>query len=48
MKKLLSRRFGYGPLPRGPLLPMTDDQAEEVWSNPHLKRLLELEALLKG
>lgn len=47
MKKLLQKHFGYGPLPRRPLLPMTDKQAEEVWANPYLAKLLELEISLK-
>lgn len=48
MKKLLNRTFGYGALPRRPLLPMSDHQIEEVFSNIHVKKLLELEDSLKS
>lgn len=46
MKKLLNRRFGYGALPRRPLLPMSDAKADDVFSDLYLTRLLELEATL--
>jgi hypothetical protein len=29
-------------------MPMTAEQAEEVWANPHLTKLLEMEASLEG
>lgn len=47
MKKLLNRHFGYGPLPRRPLLPMGDDRAAEVFASAHLARLLALEEELR-
>lgn len=46
MKRLLNRAFGYGILPRRPLLPMDDSKAEEIFSDVRLQRLLDLEATL--
>ncbi|KAL4935245.1 hypothetical protein BDV06DRAFT_229007 [Aspergillus oleicola] len=43
MKKILTRRFGYGERPRLPLVPMTDAAVEKVLENPHWKALLEKE-----
>ncbi|KAJ9143798.1 putative Dihydrodipicolinate synthase [Pleurostoma richardsiae] len=46
MKRLLNRQFGYGIRPRLPLLPMSDEKAEAVFSHKYLKELLELESTL--
>ncbi|KAL3479626.1 hypothetical protein BJX99DRAFT_255351 [Aspergillus californicus] len=43
MKKILSRRFGYGENPRLPLPPMSDAAVERVLENPYWKALIELE-----
>ncbi|KAL4875884.1 hypothetical protein BJY04DRAFT_223628 [Aspergillus karnatakaensis] len=46
MKKLLSRKFGYGERPRLPLLPMSDVAVDKVLENPYWKDLLEMEQRL--
>ncbi|EEA23371.1 hypothetical protein TMatcc_002231 [Talaromyces marneffei ATCC 18224] len=46
MKKLLNQHFGYGDKPRRPLLPMSDEKANEFFASPFLKALLEAEAAL--
>lgn len=48
MKKLLNHHFGYGSLPRRPLLPMSDEQFASVLSSEYFNRLLELEETLKS
>jgi hypothetical protein len=48
MKKLLNRHFGYGSLPRRPLLEMGDEQFASVLSSEHFNKLLELEESLKS
>lgn len=46
MKKLLNRQFGYSPLPRRPLLPMTNDEATPMFAHQFLNELLEREATM--
>jgi hypothetical protein len=48
MKKLLNHHFGYGSLPRRPLLPMSDEQFTSVLSSEQFTKLLELEESLKS
>ena len=46
MKMLLHREFGYNALPRRPLLPMTYEQAKQLYADTRMQSLLDLEKTL--
>lgn len=46
MKQILHRRFGYGKKPRRPLLPMSEDNADVLMSNPYIQNLMAAEEQL--
>jgi len=43
MKQILHRKFGYGKLPRRPLMPMSENAADVVLANRYLMRVFEEE-----
>ena len=47
-KYLLQKLYGYGGLPRKPLLPIEPDAAEALWTHPHTQELIRLERELTG
>jgi hypothetical protein len=46
MKQILHRRFGHGKLPRRPLLPMSEEEADAVLAHEYLLKVLEEELLI--
>ncbi|KAF5358638.1 hypothetical protein D9758_007748 [Tetrapyrgos nigripes] len=46
MKHLLSQVFGYGPLPRGPLLPLSEARGATLMQDPAIVEILEFEKKL--
>ncbi|KAG6868240.1 hypothetical protein C0993_005940 [Termitomyces sp. T159_Od127] len=47
-KFLLEKLYGYGGVPRRPLLPIEHDAAEAVWTHPHTQELVQVERELSG
>lgn len=45
-KGVLEKLYGYGGRCRRPLPPVTPAALEDLWENPHLQALVELEKLL--
>lgn len=43
MKQILHRFFGYGKMPRRPLLPMADEEVDDLLANEYLVKILEEE-----
>lgn len=43
MKQILHRMFGYGTLPRRPLLPMMDEKVDALLANEYIVSVLEEE-----
>ncbi|KZV99252.1 aldolase [Exidia glandulosa HHB12029] len=43
-KFLLEKMYGYGGVPRTPVLPMDPQDAEALWNHPHVVALVKLEA----
>ncbi|EMC93929.1 hypothetical protein BAUCODRAFT_150164 [Baudoinia panamericana UAMH 10762] len=48
MKQILHRRFGYGQKPRRPLLPMSEQKADELLNNHYIESLVAEERRLGG
>jgi len=48
MKYLLQRVYGYGGLPRKPLLEIGPDAAQALWNHPHTSDIVKLESELTG
>jgi L-threo-3-deoxy-hexylosonate aldolase len=47
-KYLLDKLYGYGGLPRKPLPPISDADAQALWDHPHTQALIQLERELTG
>jgi len=47
-KYLLEKLYGYGGLPRKPLLPIDAGAARSLWEHPHTQAALTLERELTG
>lgn len=43
MKQILHRIFGFGKMPRRPLLPVMDEKVDAIFENDYLIRVLEEE-----
>jgi len=47
-KALVEKLYGYGGVPRRPLLPMEEDALAALWEHPHVQDLVKLERELSG
>ncbi|KZT28424.1 dihydrodipicolinate synthetase [Neolentinus lepideus HHB14362 ss-1] len=47
-KYLLEKLYGYGGVPRKPLLGLLDEKKEEIWAHPHTQDLVKLERECAG
>ncbi|THH15942.1 hypothetical protein EUX98_g9381 [Antrodiella citrinella] len=47
-KALVEKLYGYGGVPRRPLLPLEADQLDALWAHPHVQDLVKLERELSG
>ncbi|TFK55120.1 dihydrodipicolinate synthetase [Heliocybe sulcata] len=47
-KYLLEKLYGYGGVPRKPLLGMLEEKKEEIWAHPHTQDLVKLERECAG
>jgi hypothetical protein len=48
MKYLLNQVFGYSPMPRGPLLPLSEAKGASMMQDPAVVEILEFEKKLAG
>ena len=47
-KALLEKLYGYGGVPRKPLLPIESEKFEALWAHPHVQELVSLERSIAG
>ena len=47
MKQILHRSFGYGKMPRRPLLVMPDEMVDAIFANEYMLSVLEEEAKIE-
>jgi len=47
-KYLVEKAYGYGGVPRKPLLPLSEEVKNELWTHPHVQEVLQLEREITG
>ncbi|EPQ58331.1 aldolase [Gloeophyllum trabeum ATCC 11539] len=47
-KYLIEKLYGYGGVPRKPLLGLLEEKKDEIWAHPHTQDLVKLERELSG
>lgn len=47
-KFLLEKMYGYGGVPRKPLVPLESSAAQALWEHPHTQDIVRLEREISG